>query len=296
VSSYTGTAIAVEFPNPLSSGDLLTLTIGDVINPSVASSTDKISFEDSPFTDVAPVPPADVTYPNGALINFAGTTYVFAGGHGFPIPQRKMLANIQAVDHAKVLTAASGATAPAAKPAVGTTIALRHHIFVVGSDGKLHGFATELQLKSDGYDPAYVVTVPNLGGLTVGATAGTLGAEANALATQADGAIVDASGQFYVFAGGKAFGIPTSTAVATIEARDPGTPLMSSRTISTRATDPVRTGTLVTLGGVVYVSEHDSLFDFKSEPQLAADGYGGTPTVVIPNSGGLGLVADYSGH
>ena len=83
-------------------------------------------------------------------------------------------------------------------------------IYVVGTDGQLHGFATPKQFLGDGYDPALVTTVPNLGGLGVGSNAGTT---LTALATKADGAIVISSGTFYTFAGGKGFGIPTQAAL-----------------------------------------------------------------------------------
>ena len=56
----------------------------------------------------------------------------------------------------------------------------------------------------DGYDTALVVTVPNLRRLIVGSTVGVAGSAVMALATSADGAIVDSSSAFYVFAGGKA--------------------------------------------------------------------------------------------
>ena len=64
-------------------------------------------------------------------------------------------------------------------------------IYFAGTDGELHGFSTGHQLFSDGYDPALVVTVPSLGSLRVGSTAGEEGSAASALATRADGAIVD---------------------------------------------------------------------------------------------------------
>ena len=73
-------------------------------------------------------------------------------------------------------------------------------IYVVGTDGELHPFATPGQFLDDGYDPALVITVPNLGGLSVGSNAGTA---VTALVTRADGAIVNSSGTFYTFAGGR---------------------------------------------------------------------------------------------
>ena len=53
---------------------------------------------------VAPFPQANSTFPNGALINFSGTIYVFAGGHPFGIPTPTVLNKIRSVDHAVVLT------------------------------------------------------------------------------------------------------------------------------------------------------------------------------------------------
>ncbi len=87
-------------------------------------------------------------------------------------------------------------------------------VYVVGTDGELHGFAAPRQLLVDGYDPAAIVTVPNLGGLKVGASAGTL---LTALATRADGAIVNSSGTFFTIAGGRAFGIPTPAELERIQ-------------------------------------------------------------------------------
>ena len=49
------------------------------------------------------------------------------------------------------------------------------------------------------------------------------------------------------------------------------------------------------MGSTVYVSYGDNLFPFKSTRQLAADGYGGTPSIVVPNTGGLTVETSYSG-
>ena len=141
------------------------------------------------------------------------------------------LAAVQRVDHAKVVPAPAGATAPTAvalRP--GTLLSTRAvngvpTIYVAGTDGQLHGFSTSGQFFRDGYDAALVVTVPSLGGASVGATAGVEGAAAAVLATRADGAIVDSRGTFYVFAGGRAFGIPSPAALAAVRAADPATPL-----------------------------------------------------------------------
>ena len=58
-----------------------------------------------------------------------------------------------------------------------------------------------------------------------GHDAGQEGAAVTALATRADGAIVDSGGTFYVFAGGRAFGISSPAALAVVRAADRAKPL-----------------------------------------------------------------------
>ena len=49
------------------------------------------------------------------------------------------------------------------------------------------------------------------------------------------------------------------------------------------------------MGGTVYVGYAASLYPFKSMAQLVADGYGGTPSIAVPSTGGLEVVTFYSG-
>jgi len=207
-----------------------------------------------------------------------------------------VLAGVQVVDHATPVTAPSGATVPNVAPAVGSVIIVYNNptIYVVGTDGNLHGFATPAQFLGDGYDPADVITVPNISGLTVGATAGSLGTAVTALATAANGAIVDSSGTYYVFAGGKAFGIPTPAWLAAVQAGDTATPLSGTIT-STNTGATIRNGTVVTLNSAVWIAYGGSLYGVKSVAQLQADGFSGTPSIVIPNVGGLSAVTNYTG-
>ncbi len=295
----------------VAANDVLSLTLSGVVNPGTASTTNQVTLgADNATTNatvagtqglgaIAPTfPTAGVAagYPDAAIVAFGSTIYVFAGGHAFGIPTPAALGGIQAVDNAKIQTAPSGATVPAAAPAIGAVIVAYNNptIYVVGTDGQLHGFATPAQFLSDGYDPADVITVPGTGGLTVGATAGTVGAGANAAATGANGAIVNSSGTFYVFAGGKAFGIPTPAALTAVRAADMAAPLSGTVTAAqTGAT--VRNGTLITYNSAVYVVSGGNAFEFKSMAQLQADGYSGTPSIVVPNLGGMGLVTTYSG-
>lgn len=295
----------------VTSGDLLSLSLTNVVNPGTASSTYSITLgADNATTNatvagtqglaaIAPVFPTAATsgnYPDGAIVNFGGTFYVFAGGHAFGIPSIAALKGIQAVDPATVMAAATGAAVPTTAPAVGTTIVAYNNptIYVVGTDGQLHGFATPAQFLGDGYDAAVVITVPGTGGLTVGATAGSLGASGNAAATMADGAIINDSGTFYVYAGGKAFGIPGPIALQTVLAGNFSTPITGTVSSSATSATPMN-GTLVTYKSAVYVVNNSNLYEFKGMKQLMDAGYGGTPSIIIPNVGGLSLVTTYTG-
>ena len=191
-------------------------TTPPIIPPSPGGSTTTTSSTTTTTPGAPkPFPRANVSYPNGAIVTFGSTHYVFAGGRAFNASSSE-LAAVQKVDPAKVLAAPAGAGAPTSVvPRAGVLVFTKpvngnNTIYVVGTDGQLHGFATPSQFVNDGYDPALVVTVPNLGGLTTGSNAGTT---VTALATKADGAIVNSSGTFYTFAGGRGFGIPTQAAL-----------------------------------------------------------------------------------
>jgi hypothetical protein len=291
-------AIVFEVPEAVTSADNLTITVLDVANPSNAGSYQLSLNGDvtAPAVSAPPFPDANTSYPSGGIVDFAGTYYVFAGGHPFGFPTVPTLQAVQLIDDAVVQTAATTATVPTTAPAVGTTIIVYNNptIYVVAANGQLNGFATEAQFTGDGYDPADVITVPNFGGLTVGATAGSVGAADNALALAGNGAIVDSSGTFYVAAGGHGFGIPTPAVLAAVQAGDSAIPLVGT-VPAAWSTAPILNGTIVTLNGTVFVAFGGSLYGIKSEAQLAADGFGGTPSIVIPNAGGLALVDIYTG-
>ncbi len=295
----------------VAAGDVLSLTMATVVNPpggsyrlelgtgSVSSNSTSTGAEGLAAPE-ASFPGANLTYPNGALVSFGGAVYAFAGGHAFAVPSLKALAALQKVDKATVQAAAPGANLPVGAPRPGTLLSTgpvngNWAIWVVGTDGQLHGFASPSQLLADGYDAALVVTVPNLGGLPQGAAAGRLGAAANALATSADGAVVAFGGTYYVFAGGRAFGVPSPARLAALRASDRATVLAG--TVSAAQGDaPVATGTVLSVPeGGVYVASGGNLFPFKTLSQLAADGYGGTPAVPVPSTGGLVVEFPYSG-
>ena len=242
-----------------------------------------------------PFPQANVSYPNGAILTFGSNHYVFAGGRAFNASSTE-LAAVQKVDPAKVLAAPAGAGAPTSVvPRAGVLVFTRpvngnDTIYVVGTDGQLHGFATPSQFVQDGYDPALVVTVPNLGGLTVGSNAGTT---LTALATKADGAIVNSSGTFFTFAGGRGFGIPTPAALQEIRNTNTAEELQGS--VSAADTGAaIANGVVLSVAGPVYVSYQGAVYPFKTMTQLASTGYGGTAAVPAPHTGGLTVVFPYS--
>jgi len=249
---------------------------------------------------VAPFPGANVAYPNGALINFAGTIYVFAGGHAFRAVTPIILNKIRSVDSAVPLKAPAGSVLPTSPPRVGTLITTyavtgNPRTYVVGTDGELHAFKTHRQLVSEGYDQATLVTVPNLGGLTVGSSEAVEGAAGNAYETSADGAIIVSSGQDYVLAGGHAFGIPDQTILNNIRKVDDAVPI--SGTISATQTGaPIASGVLLANAATypnssVFVSFAGNIFPFQTKTQLRNAGYGGTAAITVPSTGGLPVVA-----
>ncbi len=286
--------VLLTVPHTINGGDTFSITIEDAFNPGTSGYyTMSLEGNVTGSTGGLVFPGADVAYPDAALLSFSGTLYVFAGGHAFGVPSPAAAAAVEAVDHAVV--SASPGTVPVSTAVPGTLVVVYNNptIYVVGTDRQLHGFATPAQFLRDGYDPADVITVPSHGGITVGPTAGAEGAAANALATASSGAIVDSSGTYFVLAGGRAFGIASLTALKAIESADRAQALVGS--IGSLRDATIADGTLLTVGGTVYVSYGNSLYPFKSMTQLATDGYGGTPSIAVPSTVGLTVVLSYSG-
>jgi hypothetical protein len=304
--------VVLNLANNINAGDVLSLTITDVVNPPAGSTSDTLSLgADSVATNTTaantqglevegvPFPNAGISYPNGAIVSFAGTDYVFAGGMPFAVGSE--LSALQKVDPAKVISAPAGVTVPQVKaPAPGTLVkpltppgnASPNTIYVVGTDGSLYGFASTNQLADLGYDAAVNVTVPSVGSLTVATpTAGA--ANVTALDTLATGAIINTSPTFYVLAGGHAFGIPGPKALALVQKTDKAMVLKGSLPASATATGSSATvmdGTLITAAGITYVAYKNELYSFVSSTELANDGFGGTAAVTAPNTGGLSVV------
>jgi hypothetical protein len=290
-------AVTLIVPNDISDGDRVSLTVHDVFNPGTPGNyTLSITGNLTSLPGPPQFPDANVSYPDAAILSFPGTLYVFAGGHAFGVASPTQAQGVEAIDDAGVVPAVAGAAVPTTGPMPGTLVIVYNNptIYVVGTDGILHGFATPAQFLGDGYDPADVITVPNDGRLAVGATAGSLGPAGNAFATDADGALIDSSGTFYVLAGGRAFGIASQAALGQIEAADTARPL--SGTVGPALTGAaIAGGTLLTVNGEVYVSHGGDLYPFKSPAQLRSDGYGGTPSLPVPSTGHLTVELPYSG-
>jgi hypothetical protein len=267
--------------------------------PATTTTTTTSGTSSAPVRSFAAFPHAQLSYPNGAIISFGSRIYVFAGGHPFTASAGQ-LAAVEQVDHAKLMAAEPGAVPLVGTPPRPGTLLSTHAvdgnatIFVTGNDGELHGFSTSRQFFRDGYDAALVVTVPTLAGLKVGTTQGVADGSGTALATRADGAIVDSSGTFYVFAGGRAFGISSPAALARVRSSDRANVLRGSVGPVDMAADMVA-GVLLSSPGKVYVSYHGALFPFKTTAQLANDGYKGTAAVPLPGRGGLIVVSPYAG-
>ncbi len=257
----------------------------------------------TPSGPPTPAPPsfpdAPYSYPNGALVNFRGSYYVFAGGRAFGLTASQ-LAKLQGVDHAKVLDAPPGALAPTTAPVRAGTMVTTSSvdanptIYVQGTDGALHGFASLHQFLSGGFDPALVVSLGSLGNAPVSAlSAGA--AHLDALSTASDGALVISGHTWYVLAGGRAFGIPTPGQLLALRQADGAEPVAGDLSASELAAPPAD-GVLVSVTAAgVYVAYQGQLFGFKTMSQLLADGYGGSAAVPVPGPGGLPVVFPYSG-
>jgi hypothetical protein len=239
-----------------------------------------------------------VSFPNGAIVRFGANTYVFAGGHAF-VATPSELGALQNVDRAAVLNAPVGVNAPT--PAVTRTGTLlttkavnaKPTIYVVGTDGELHGFSTYAQFARDGYDAALVVTVPSISGLSNGSTVGVAGAGVTALATRADGAIVESGRTFYVFAGGRAFGIAKESELIAVRKADNAAVLRGTIGQSQTAA-AIASGALLSAPGTVYVSYEGAVYPFKTEAQFSTDGYSGTAAVPVPGTGTVPVQFPYS--
>ena len=80
-----------------------TVKVTDSTSPTPRTATANLSITIT-LLALTPFPRANVTHPNGAIVNFGGTDYVFAGGRAFSIVA-SLLPAVQKVDHSTVLSA-----------------------------------------------------------------------------------------------------------------------------------------------------------------------------------------------
>jgi sugar lactone lactonase YvrE len=248
----------------------------------------------------SPFPDAGISEPDGAIVDFGSISYVLAGGRAFSASTSALKA-LEKVDRAKVVTAPMRATPPTAvAPRAGTLLTTKAvngdpTVYVVGASGDLYGFASPRQFGDGGFDAALTVTVPSVAALKASSTsAGAAGI--TAFGTSADGTIVDSKGTFYVFAGGRAFGIPTPSDLSEVEQADTARVLRGTVTFA-QTSAPIAGGVLLSVAGGhgVFVSYNGDVYLFKTKAQLAKDGYGGTAAVPVPGQGRLASVSPYSG-
>jgi hypothetical protein len=302
-TSGTDSYVTITAPDAfIASGDKLSLTVTDVGNPGPGTYNMALAGSVAPTTVATNVfPHADLTFPNGSFVQYGGTVYVYVGGHPFGIPTQGVLAQLEQRYHnGTVIVEAASAVVPTTATRVGTLIQPMNGngstIYVVGTDGTLHGFGTPTQLLSNGYDPMAVLPVPNTLGITNGANVGTSTTAYTAFATTSDGALINSSGTFYELVGGKAFGIPTPASLAAIQAVDPATPLTGVVTSSLTGAVPANGTMIQPVGSAgIWVVFNGVLFPFKTPAQLIADGYAGGNTFMVPNTGGLTANTSYTG-
>ena len=183
---------------------------------------------------------------------------MFAGGHAFGIPTPTVLNKIRAVNPAVPLNAAAGRLyrQPARSGTLISTYAVNGNatIYVVGTDGQLHGFSTPKQYKADGYDTALNTTVTTRVD-DHREHHRSPGCRRDGLATSSDGAIVDSSGTYYTFGGGRALGIPTPARLALVPKYNTATVLTGTVTTTQKQASMAR-GTLLSVGSTTGGRSH----------------------------------------
>ncbi len=145
------------------------------------SSASQLTSDGYSFMNVIPVPSAAgltagvgvpptaaVTTPDGALVQYGTTIYVYAGGTPFGIPTFADYQTIAAGTGTMVVMGSG--TTPVASSSTANGVLVQP----VGTpgiwvtyNGSLYPFSTPAQLTGDGYSFNYVVPVPNTGSLTI---------------------------------------------------------------------------------------------------------------------------------
>ncbi len=286
-STFASLTITLSGGVYVNAGDNLQITVSGVQNPSAASTAEYatvLSTSSLPIQTgavAATFPTAATTYPNGAFVQSGGQIDVIAGGVGFGIPTFNDYQQIATSDSSSVVSG-SFPTGTAVRTGTLLKVLGSPAIYVIGTNGDAYPFSTPTEFTSDGYSAMSVVNVPNLGSLTTGS-----GAAPTAAVTMPDGALVQSGSTIYVYAGGKAFGIPTFADYQTIAAAT-GTQVVMG-TVSNTAATSLTAGTLIQpIGSAgIWVSDGTSIYQFSTASQFASDGYNGANVVPVPNATGL---------
>ena len=293
VFETTGTSSPTIVETPTTGGP--TTTTSTVTPRLLPHGIDTVTPATTTTIPLPAFPGAEDSYPNGAIVRFSGSYYVFAGGRAFPVPAAQLKA-FSGAHQAVPVDAPAGAQPPTDAPlrpgTLVTSYGAKRGIYVAGTNGGLYRFVSPAEFQRRGFDTALVVRVPSLAGLAVSSRSAAT-AHLDALSTRSDGAIVGSGGTYYVFAGGRAFSVPDAAAFAALRAVDTAEPLTG--TIGPPVA-PLADGVVLSVQNVgVCVTYHGRLFPFRSMTQLLAEGYGGTAAVSVSDLGGLGLVQQYSG-
>jgi hypothetical protein len=109
-----------------------------------------------------------------------------------------------------------------------------------------------------------------------------------------DAIVVMPAGTYYVFAGGRAFAVPTPAALTAVQVSDRAKTLIGPVSPA-QIGSGIANGTLLSAPGGAYVGYEGNAYPFMAMSQLAEDGYSGTAAVPVPATGGVNVVFPYSG-
>ncbi len=301
-----GAVIAVPLGYDIRAGDTLSVVLVNVTNPpagtirdfAVSTSSDTVGARAAPYAIALSASPGVLVSVNPATTGSLAT-YTISGivasaameGGSATItiegPAGTVFPNDPAYYGIEDLTTASGSgTVTAPVSGGGTSTAT-----IVVPAG-IHASDHLVITVQDAVNPASASTGYSVS--LLGALAGQPGSAPfpHANLTYPNGAIVGFSGTDYVLAGGHAFGVPTPSALASLETVDHAEP-QTAPGGAAPPDGPPRSGTLVSTRSVtgdptVYVAGADGeLHGFATPSQLFSEGYDTALVVTVPSLGGV---------
>ena len=231
-------------------------------------------------------PGAGTSYPDGALLQTrSGSRYLFAGGKALPIVSGKEWALVRRLDRSVVVYGPVSHSQVVARMRPGTVVQVagKGAYWVAGTDGRMRAFTNHAQYLADGYDPAQLLEVGGLTGLSF-----ARGAPASAPALRADGALAVAPNHVvYVMAGGRAFRIASRAELVAIVRLDHARLVKSPVPAWWQAVLPVRGTLFRVFGGNIFVSYGGALYGPAGAALLSRDGYRAARALPVPTIAGL---------